>query len=163
MSRWWEGGMEGCSRGGGEVTQLIPQSGFHPVSPLLYLWHMHLSFFHFGNLSENCFAGMIKLKLTASFKVESVALFVAACKHKLVPSSWAKHHQKYQSVYLYCFNGEVDNLAGLQANCLSDRKQANSVSLFIPSLFFSAQKQVKAKPKVTLVLGWALSACRFAS
>ncbi len=43
---------------------------------------------------------------------------------------------------------------------LSSRKHANSVSLFI---IFSAPQWVKAKPRFTLVLERALSACRFTS
>ncbi len=46
---------------------------------------------------------------------------------------------------------------------LSNREQANSASLFIPSLSFSARKRLKAKLRFTLVLERALSACRFAS
>ncbi len=43
------------------------------------------------------------------------------------------------------------------------QKQANSTSLFIPSLSFSARKRLKAKLRFTLVLDQALYACRFAS
>ncbi len=46
---------------------------------------------------------------------------------------------------------------------LSNRKQDNSASLFIPSLLPSAWKQVKAEWRFTLVLEEALSACCFAS
>ncbi len=46
---------------------------------------------------------------------------------------------------------------------LSNRKQVTFSSLFIPSLSFSAQKQLKAKSRFTLLLVQALAACRFTS
>ncbi len=46
---------------------------------------------------------------------------------------------------------------------LSHRKQVNSTCLFIVNLSFSARKWLKTKPRITLVLEWALSTCCFAS
>ncbi len=34
-------------------------------------------------------------------KVESVGLFIEACKHKLGPSPWAQRQQKHRSTYLH--------------------------------------------------------------
>ncbi len=68
-------------------------------------------------------------------RVSKVGQFVAACKHKtfkLVSSSWAS----------------TSPLLVFGTN-LSDKKQANSASLFIPSLSFSAQRPVKAILRVT--------------
>ncbi len=68
-----------------------------------------------------------------------------------------------------CFNGEVDNLASQHKLTPSvwrlpvKLKAGNTVWLFIPSLSFSARKQLKAEPKFTLILKRALSACCFSS
>ncbi len=65
---------------------------------------------------------------------------------KLGPSFWAQRHQKYCSMYLHCFylhskqlrgilkKKEKESLPLVFGTYLSNREQANSVSLFILSL-----------------------------
>ncbi len=119
---------------------LCRDEGKLPV--MMQHWYLANVLFH---LNIGCCNGLYCCR-PHGFKVGVTSI----CSLRLLNTTFKLDHQKYYS-YLYCF---------YLHSKLPNRKQTSSASLFIPSLSFCVQK---AKPRFTLILERASSACSFAS